>query len=252
MMAIAVVAQKGGTTKTTTAVQLALALVREHHRAVLVIDLDDQADATSLLLPDGPAPGHPTVHQVLHRAAPLEAAVVDTRWGVDLLPATEDLEALDLELANEPDRSTRLLSALSAAPARWDYVLIDGPRSLGLATVNALVAARAALHPVTPANLSLRAVKRVERTLDRARALNPRLVSLGYVLTAVDGREAISVAAREQLGAHAKHNLWEQEVAVDASLKLPLGYRPRSRGVVDYEEVARELVRRLRYVDAKP
>ncbi len=257
---LAVAGQKGGSTKTTTTCKVAQALVKDGKR-VLVVDLDPQANATQLLLPEGEStgeiPSRPTLADVLFRDRPLAKVLVETPSGIALVPGSQDLEAFDLTMAWEaaigpdgrpylaprPGREERLRRALVPVEGDYDLVLIDCPPSLSLLFVNGLVAAHAVLTPVVPALLSLRSMERLEQTIQAGQGLNPELQHLGYLLCCVDEREAGTAVAREALK---KRPHLKNEIRVDASLKGVSARR--THAIRDYEAAAEELLRRMRRV----
>lgn len=252
MRLLAIAAQKGGVGKTTTAVHIALVLGRLGFR-VLVVDLDPEGHATAILTPRMKhsvgtadvlrADGDP-------KKRSLADVIVETpAAGVDLCPATDDLENAELVLAAAQGREQLLkwaLDDLDSPP--WDLCIFDCPPKFGLLPLNALVAADAVLSTCFPSYLSVRSVKRIDDTVATVRRrLNQRLQSLGYLLCAVDEREAVTEASRERLRELVGKALWPIEVRVDAQLKRPAEAQDsRSRGAHDYEAVAKELRRRLK------
>jgi len=247
-------------------VNLGLQLVQQGLR-VLLIDLDHQAAATGLLQADAAAEVMGTadllgVRQEIHPetgesqilpALSLDdlCMVVHTPAGLDLVASSEALEGADLVLATSEVRAHRLAEALAAARERpWDVILIDTPPSLGLLTVNAMVAADYVLTPLLAAYLSLRAVKRVEATVKRVQLnprLNPRLKHLGYLLCMVNLRERLAQDARTLLRDHLGTQLWRTEVRTDPAFKADPSQRVRrGRGSDDYAAAALELVGRLK------
>lgn len=167
---LALVNQKGGCGKTTTAIHLAAAFARRGMRCLL-IDLDPQSHAAMGLGVEIPAE-KPTLSEVLSRTAltgagpDLDQAIVCARPGIHLVPANLGLAALEARLANVPGREERLSEHLAQIVDDWDVALIDSPPNLGLLTVNALVAADEALIPFEPATFALQGVERVLATIE--------------------------------------------------------------------------------------
>lgn len=179
MQVVAILNQKGGSGKTTTAVNLAAAL-GELGQRVLLVDLDPQASASRWLAVDDKVGG---LYDVLVQRTALEPHIQQTAIaGVDLVPARQDLAAAELEARRKPGAELVLRQALSHLPPHWDIVLLDCPPSLGLLTVNALAAANEVFVPVEAHILALEGLADLLGTIDLVReALNPRL-RLGAVL----------------------------------------------------------------------
>src|SRR5574341_90222 len=184
---IAVANQKGGVGKTTTVLNLGTALCREGKR-VLLVDLDPQAAlSVSLRVPVNQAAV--TSYQVLLAEALASNAIRATYAGADLIPANIDLAAAELELAAEIGRERVLSEALQPLSKDYDFILIDCPPSLGLLTVNALVAAGEVLIPLQCEYLAMRAMNLLLRTVDKVKAkLNPGLAIAGILVTMYNGR----------------------------------------------------------------
>jgi chromosome partitioning protein len=191
---ISVANQKGGVGKTTTVLNLGSALHKEGKR-VLLVDLDPQAAlSTSLAIPISQLPL--TAYQVLLARVPIQRATRHSPSGLDLIPANIDLAA-ELELAAEMGRERILAEALQPVETEYDFILIDCPPSLGLLTINALVAAGEVLIPLQCEYLAMRGMNLLLRTIDRVRAkLNPELEVAGILVTMYN---ATTVHAREVL-----------------------------------------------------
>ena len=189
---LAISNQKGGVGKTTTAVNLATALAAVE-KSVLIVDLDPQGNAsTSLGIPAKDRTIN-TYHVLMGEASLGSAAVATSVPGLSAVPSGVDLAGAELELVQVGDRQDRLNVALSDAADIYDYVLIDCPPSLGLLTLNALVAADAVLVPLQVEFLALEGVSQLVRTIERVRqSFNPDLEIQGIVLTMVDKRNNLS------------------------------------------------------------
>lgn len=253
MIRVAVVNQKGGVGKTTTAINLATALAAIGWK-VLLVDLDPQGNAsTGLGVP--PSRRERSSYDVLIGAASvLEAAVATRVPRLDLLPATMDLSGAEVELVGLEDRAHRLEKALdSVPPARWDIALIDCPPSLGLLTVNALVAAHQLLVPLQCEFFALEGLSQLLQTVERVRcAFNPDLSILGVALTMFDKRNRLSQQVADDVRACLGNTVFETIVPRNVRLSeapshgLPaLIYDLKCPGSEAYVRLARELIARL-------
>lgn len=210
---IAVANQKGGTGKTTTAINLAAGLSRhDPTRRVLLVDVDPQANATAVFLgvPFAAGPRQPqaaTIYEVILGDAPAEEVIHTITLQsandaapvfMDILPSHLDLASAELELVNAFERERQLQQALAPVLDRYRYVIIDCPPSLGLLTVNALMAAGEVLIPVDPGLFPIIGLNLLQRTINMVRRANPRLQVLGVVPTLLD-RTALARDTRQEL-----------------------------------------------------
>ena len=246
---IAVANQKGGVGKTTSTVNLAAGLAL-HGLRVLVLDLDPQGNAsTALGIPH--TSGTPSVYDVLLDDVPLTDVVQDCPDvpGLSCAPATIDLAGAEIELVGVAGREAKLRSALDRPGLEFDYVLVDCPPSLGLLTVNALVATREVLIPIQCEYYALEGLSQLLRNIDLVqKRLNRGLEVTTVLLTMYDGRTRLS----EQVAAEVRSHFGDKvlDAAVPRSVRVSeapgygqsvLTYDPGSRGSRSYIAAAREL-----------
>jgi chromosome partitioning protein len=245
----AVVNQKGGVGKTTTAINVA-ANLPALGKSVLLVDMDPQGNSTSGLGVDRRRL-QASIYQSIVEGADVNAAVIPGAVeGVDLLPSEEALAGAEIELIGLPRRERRLLYALDSLRREYDYVIIDCPPSLGLLTVNCLVAAQYMLIPIQCEYFALEGLGALAHTTARIqRDLNPGLKIGGIVLTLYDARTALAGQVVEQVRARFPEQTFRTVIPRSVRLSeapshgLPITrYDPNSKGAVAYQELTRELI----------
>lgn len=246
---IAVVNQKGGVGKTTTAVNLSACLA-EAGKRVLLVDIDPQGNATSGLGVDRKAVEGSIYDLLLEDMSPLAAMVPTPVEGLFLVPATIDLAGAEIELVPRISRENRLKKVMAPARNEFDFVLIDCPPSLGLLTINALTAADSILIPIQCEYYALEGLTQLMDTFRLVKdALNPALEIEGVLLTMFDGRTNLSIQVVEDVKRFFRGKVYRSIITRNVRLSeapshgLPItAYDPKSKGAEAYAELARELI----------
>ena len=247
---IAVVNQKGGVGKTTTAVNLTAALT-DLGMKVLLCDFDPQANATSGLGVDKRKIKY-SVYDVTINDVPAEQAVVSTKYG-DVLPAAADLAGATIELIGADNRERQLEKALQSVKDKYDVIFIDCPPSLELLTLNGLCAADSILVPVQCEYYALEGLSDLMSTLRMVKKrLNPRLEIFGVALTMFDGRTNFSTQVAQEVRRHFPGKVFATVIPRNVRLAeapshgLPATvYDKFSRGARAYKEMAAEIKAKL-------
>jgi len=242
--------QKGGVGKTTTAINLGAFLATFGQR-VLIVDIDPQANATASLGVDKSAVKGGTYEVVLGGSPATALVLLNPRLKLSILPSSPALAGAEVELVNELGRETKLKQSLAPLLERYDYILIDCPPSLGLLTVNGLMAAQdGVIIPVQCEYLALEGLGELTHTIQRVRsALFPELKVRGVVMTMYDGRTHLSDDVVSEVRKYFADRVFDTiiprsvRLAEAPSYGLPVSaYAPTSNAAQSYEALARELL----------
>jgi chromosome partitioning protein len=247
---IAVANQKGGVGKTTTTANLGAALARKGHR-VLLIDMDPQGNLTSAV-GVSKATEHTVAEALLNHQVPLPTLRIENGNGcLDVTPATLALASAEAALMNKLGREQRLRDQIGKQAATYDMVVVDTPPSLGLLTINALVAADCVLIPTEARFFSLQGLKMIEESIEEVLYLNPKLRVIGILLSKLDRRlreeKQVSDYLRERWGVL----VFETEVGTSSKVleassagKTVFTYLGAERAAETYSRLAEEVLRR--------
>ena len=254
MVVISVAIQKGGSGKTTTAINLAAAL-RDKQKRVLLIDLDPQANLTQALgISDDIEPN--LYHLFQQEAAGKEghlSTILVEKCGMKVAPSSLELANSELELVSVYGRERLLTNMIQSVSDQFDYAIIDCPPAIGMLTVNALAASQWVLMPLQAEFLPLKGVRSFMRAFERIRRqLNPKLQPLGFLLTKFDLRKTMTHSVLFQLTAEFGDKVLLSRIhtnialvkAQEAGLDI-FTYDAKSKGAADYGQLAEEILGRI-------
>jgi chromosome partitioning protein len=248
---VALANQKGGVGKTTTAINLSAA-VAACERRVLLVDLDPQSNATSGVGISKEI--NPSIYQVIVSGEPISSIIQETDLpGLQVAPASIDLVAAELELADGEEREYRLKKALEPVRDQYDYIFIDSPPSLSLLTVNGLAAADSVLVPMQCEYFALEGISLLVNTIERIkRKINPELQLEGIAFTMFDERMNLMKQVAEEIRAYFGEKVYETVIPRNVRLgeappfgKPILLYDIKSRGSEAYLSLAKEFISRV-------
>ena len=246
---IAVANQKGGVGKTTTAVNVA-AILAQKRKKVLLCDFDPQGNATTGL-GENPTTVGVSIYDVIMREVPVANALKKTKW-CDLLPSNVTLAAAEIEMVDIEKREYRLKQALDQLKPNYDFIFIDCPPSLGLLTLNALIAADTVMVPMQCEYYALEGLSQLTNTIRMVkRVLNPQLDIEGIVLTMFDGRTNLCMQVADEVKKHFDGKVFATPITRNVRLseapshgKPIIAYDKFSKGADCYERLTNELLKR--------
>lgn len=248
MTTISIFNQKGGVSKTTTAINLA-SILAERGKKVLVADMDPQANTTNGFGVDDDNL-KASIYNLLHNQCKLEDIIIRNQYGVDLVPADISLSNAEITLANAMSRETILNRILVPYRKLYDYIIIDCPPSLGLLSINALVASDYLIIPVSPAYFSIKGIKHLLGTVNLVRDnLKPELKIMGVLITKFDARVNLSKDIRTDLINVFGNQVFKTVIRKNSQIEYaqdkqkPINHFDRlCNGCIDYFKLADEVI----------
>lgn len=248
---IAIMNQKGGVGKSTTAVNLSAALGEKNHK-VLVVDFDPQGNTTSGLGVDKNSVEKSVYDTILNDVSATEAIQTSTSHNVFVLPATIQLAGAEVELVQAENRETRLKKAIDEVKDSFDYVFIDCPPSLGVLTINALTAAKDILVPIQCEFYALEGVTKLMESVKMIKTtINPDLEIFGIVLTMYDKRTSLSKQVADEVRGYFQKTVFKTVIPRNVRLSEAPSYGESifeydklSKGAQAYRDLAKEVVKR--------
>lgn len=246
---ISLVNQKGGVGKTTSAINLATYLASAG-KFVLLVDLDPQGNASSGLGVDVRNLERGLYHMMMTGAGPADVILRTQTFGHDLIPSTQDLAGAGIELIHMDNREFRLYNVLREIRTNYDYIIIDSPPSLGLLTINGLVASDEVIIPVQTEYFALEGLSQLLNTITLVREnLQPELKIMGALLTMYDKRNRLSRQVIKEVQDHFPGHVFDSIIPRSVRLaeapgfgKSILGFDAFSKGARAYKNLAREII----------
>jgi chromosome partitioning protein len=251
-MVIAIANQKGGVGKTTTAINLSAALAKAGKK-VLIIDLDPQANSSLTFLNNLTI--EQSVYDVLVETGTKIESIIRSTYvqGLDIMPARINLAKFESKLIGEFDAPFRLKDRIESLTHIYDYIIIDTPPTLGLITVNALVASDYVIVPIQPSYFALEGTDDLLETVEKVKARpNPNLQVLGVVITLLDKRTTLAKDIQEQIREVFGDKVFETVISKSVRLEESPAYKeviftfaPSSSGAIEYSNLCEEVMRRV-------
>ena len=246
---ISLINQKGGVGKTTTAINLATYLA-DAGKLVLLVDLDPQGNASSGLGIDVRSVTLGLYHAIIGTCHPHDVIVKMKEIGHDIIPATQDLAGAGVELVHYDNREFKLYDVLRQIRTEYDYIIIDSPPSLGLLTINGLVASDAVIIPVQTEYFALEGLSQLLQTIQLVQQhLQPKLEIMGAVLTMYDRRNRLSRQVVKEMREHFPGHVFDSVIPRSVRLaeapsygKSILNFDSLSKGARSYKALVREIL----------